>query len=73
MRFDNTFVRELPGDKESANTLRQVIMLPDSGATSGGGGVCGGVGVGGRGEWGAGWEGPLGSAAVQLIAGKGVE
>lgn len=25
MRFDNTFVRELPGDKETANTLRQVM------------------------------------------------
>lgn len=24
MRFDNTFVRELPGDKETSNTLRQV-------------------------------------------------
>lgn len=24
MRFDNTFVRELPGDKETSNSLRQV-------------------------------------------------
>lgn len=24
MKFDNTFVRELPGDKETSNTLRQV-------------------------------------------------
>jgi hypothetical protein len=27
MRFDNTFVRELPGDKETTNSLRQVRLL----------------------------------------------
>lgn len=27
MRFDNTFVRELPGDKETSNLLRQVRLL----------------------------------------------
>lgn len=26
MRFDNTFVNELPGDKEAANSLRQVRL-----------------------------------------------
>jgi hypothetical protein len=27
MRFDNTFVHELPGDKETTNSLRQVRLL----------------------------------------------
>jgi hypothetical protein len=59
MRFDNTFVRELPGDKESANTLRQVTPLHG----------CGGGG-GGGGEGGGGWE-HAGSDAMQMVVGRG--
>jgi hypothetical protein len=34
MRFDNTFVHELPGDKETTNSLRQVRLLVQHHQTS---------------------------------------
>jgi len=41
MRWDNTFVRELPGDTESSNSLRQVKQSAMRRAAA----VCGGINV----------------------------